>query len=101
MYHVPPILQCIYGRSDEGGANGGGKEGSNIYERVQITWPLVEVCRRRGLKVNAGKSMVVVLNGEEGFECKISVDGVRLEHVSVFKNWRYVLDESGTDEAVS
>ena len=29
----------------------------------------VEVCRRRGLKVNAGKSKVMVLNGEEGLEC--------------------------------
>ena len=27
----------------------------------------VEVCRRRGLKVNAGKSKVMVLDGEE--EC--------------------------------
>ena len=35
------------------------------------------VCRRRGLKVNAGKTKVMVLNGEEG--C--------------------VLDESGSDEA--
>ena len=26
----------------------------------------VEVCRRRGLKVNAGKSKVMVLGGEEG-----------------------------------
>ena len=25
-----------------------------------------EVCRRRGLKVNAGKSEVAILNGEEG-----------------------------------
>ena len=25
-----------------------------------------EVCRSRGLKVNAGKSKVIVLNGEEG-----------------------------------
>ena len=30
---------------------------------------LVEVCRR-GLKVNAGKSKVMVLNGEEGLECE-------------------------------
>ena len=28
----------------------------------------VEVCRRRGLKVNAGKSKVMVLNGEEGLK---------------------------------
>ena len=26
----------------------------------------VEVCRRRGLKVNAGNSKVIELNGEEG-----------------------------------
>ena len=26
----------------------------------------VEVCRKRGLKVNAGKSKVMVMNGEEG-----------------------------------
>ena len=30
---------------------------------------LVEVCRRRGLKVNAGKSKVMVLGGEEGLGC--------------------------------
>ena len=29
---------------------------------------LVEVCRRRDLKVNAGKSKVMVLGGEEGLE---------------------------------
>ena len=29
---------------------------------------LIEVCRRRGLKVNAGKSNVMVLGGEEGLE---------------------------------
>ena len=29
----------------------------------------VEVCRRRGLKVNAGKSKMMVLGGEEGLEC--------------------------------
>ena len=44
----------------------------------------VEVCRR-GLKVNAGKSKVMVLNGEEGLECEVSVDEIQLEHVSEFK----------------
>ena len=39
------------------------------------------VCRRRGLKVNAGKSKVMVLGGEEGLECEGCVDGIRLEHV--------------------
>ena len=53
------------------------------------------MCRRRGLKVNAakskvgiisqraahkalyhGKSKVMVLNGEEGFECEVHVDGI-------------------------
>ena len=33
-------------------------------------------------------------------ECKIYVDGMQLEHVSEFKYLGYVLDESGTDEAV-
>ena len=35
--------------------------------RMMVGW-LVEVCRRRGLKFNAGKSKVMVLNGEEGLE---------------------------------
>ena len=32
---------------------------------------LIQVCRRRGLKVNAGKSKIMVLNGEEGLECEV------------------------------
>ena len=39
----------------------------------------IEVCRRRGLKANAGKSKVFVLNGETGLECEVHVDGIRLE----------------------
>ena len=57
----------------------------------------VEVCRRRGLKVNACKSMVMVMNGEEGLECKVHVDRVRLEHESEFKYLGWVLDEANTD----
>ena len=34
----------------------------------------VEVCRRRGLKVNANKSKVMVLGGEERLECEIGHD---------------------------
>ena len=41
-----------------------------------------EVCRRRGLKVKAGKSKVMILSGEEGLECESHVDGICLEHVS-------------------
>ena len=59
----------------------------------------VEVCRRRGLKVSAGKSKVMVQNGEKGMECEVCVDGMRLKHVSEFKYLRCVLDESGADEA--
>ena len=56
-----------------------------------------EVCRRRGLKVNADKSKVLVLNSEEGLEYEIHVDGMCLEHVSEFKYLGCVLDKSGTD----
>ena len=45
----------------------------------------VEVCRKRDLKVNAGKSKVMMLKGEEGLECEICGDGMLLEHVSEFK----------------
>ena len=45
----------------------------------------VEVCRRRGLKVNANESKVIVLNGEEEFECEPRVGGIRLENVPEFK----------------
>ena len=56
----------------------------------------VELCSRRGLKVNAGKSKRKV-DGEEGLECEVHVDGIRLEHVSEFKYFGCVLEESGTD----
>ena len=55
----------------------------------------VDVCRRRSLKVNSSKSKV--LNGEEGLECKVHVDGILLEDVSEFKYLGCVLDESSTD----
>ena len=32
----------------------------------------VEMCRRRGLKVNAGKSKVM-LSGEKGLECEVCI----------------------------
>ena len=51
-----------------------------------------EVCRR-GLKVNAGNSKVMVMNGEEGLECGVHIDGIRLAHVSEFKCLGCVLDE--------
>ena len=41
----------------------------------------------------------MVLNGEEGLECEVHEDGIRLEHVSKFKYFGCVLDESDTDVA--
>ena len=61
--------------------------------KVMIGW-FVEVCRRRRLKVNAGKSRVMVMNGKEGLEYEVYVDGIRLEHVFEFKYLGCVLDES-------
>ena len=48
---------------------------------MMVGW-FAEVCRRRGLKINAGRSKVMVLNGEEGLECEVHLDGICLEHVS-------------------
>ena len=58
-----------------------------------------EECRRRGLKVNAGKSKVMILNGEEGLECEVYADGIRLEHILELINLGCILNESGTDGA--
>ena len=52
------------------------------------------MCRRRGLKVNAGKRKVMVM------KCDFHVDVICLE--SIFSELKYlgcVLDESGTDGA--
>ena len=93
MYHVPFTLQCIYGRSDEGVENEGGEEGrewrlpGHLYaddlvlcgeseeDLREIVGRFIEDCRRRGLKVNAGKSKVKLLGGEEGLECEVCVNG--------------------------
>ena len=39
----------------------------------------VEMCRRRGLKVYAGKRKVMSLCGEEGLECEVCLSGIRLK----------------------
>ena len=98
---MPLVVQCIYGWNDEGGENGDGKGGGVSFLEDGKEWRLpgplyadnlvicgeskedlramveqfAEVCRRRGLKVNAGKSKVMVLNREEGLECKFHIDG--------------------------
>ena len=38
----------------------------------------VEMCRRRRLKVSAGKVKVMVMNGEEGLECEAGIHGRRV-----------------------
>ena len=60
---------------------------------------LFDGCRRRELKVNAGKSKVIILNREEGLKCEVHVDGIPLEHVLEFKYLGCVLGESGTNGA--
>ena len=57
-----------------------------------VGW-FAEECRRRGLRVNAGKSKVMVLNGEEGLACEVHIDGIHLEHVLEFKYLGCFLDE--------
>ena len=43
---------------------------SEEYLRVTVG-RFVEACRIRGLKVNAAKSKMMVLGGEEGLECEV------------------------------
>ena len=54
-------------------------------ESEEDLWAMVrwfaEVCKR-SLKVNAGKSKVMVLGGEEGLESEVCIDGICVEHVS-------------------
>ena len=57
------------------------------------------MCKKRGLKVNAGKVKVMVLEGKMGLECDVCVDGIRLEYMLKFKYLGCVLDELGIDEA--
>ena len=50
--------------------------GESVEDLRAIAGCFIEVCRRRGLKVNAGKSKVMVLGGEEGLECEVCIDGI-------------------------
>ena len=75
---------------------------AEVYKRPCVMRPMVgrfvEVCRRRELKINADKTKVMVLNGEEGLEFGVHVDGIRLKHFSEFKYLGCAL-ESVTDGA--
>ena len=52
----------------------------------------------RGLKINTGKSKVMVLNGKEQLECEVHIDGIRLL-LEQFKYLGCILEKSGTDGA--
>ena len=64
--------------------------GESEEEMKALVGRFSEVCRRRGLKANAGKSKVMVLNGDEGLECEVYIGMIHLEHVSEFKYLEYV-----------
>ena len=89
MYHVPLAVKCIYGCSNEGDKNEDGMEGRELglpgllyaddlvlcgesEEFLRAMVGILLVCRRRGLKDNAGKSKVM-LNRKEGLKCEIRV----------------------------
>ena len=64
-------------------------------ELRMVVEQFVQVCRRRRRKVNASKSKVIAMNGEEGLECEVHVAGTHLEHVpcsgyQVTISWRDV-----------
>ena len=70
------------------------------YVSVCTCEPLKEKIKERKKKkdkeeniLNAGKCKVMLLNGEEGLECQVHIDGVRLEHFSQFKYLGCVFDE--------
>ena len=54
----------------------------------------IEVYKKRGLKVNTGKSKVMILVRKEGLECEVYVGGIHLEHVSEFKYLGCVLEKN-------
>ena len=95
----------IYERDDGGDENGDVKEGREwrllglLYaddlvlcgeseENLRtVVGCFVEVFKRRGLKVNAGKSEVMVLGEEEGLKYEVCIDGIRLEHLQNLNTW--------------
>ena len=40
-----------------------------------IVGRFIKVYMRRGLKVNVGKSKVILIGGEEGLECEVCANG--------------------------
>ena len=87
MKHSAPSQSIDVHTRDEG-RNGKQKNNNKLEEDLTaIVGHFVQVCRRRGLKVNTSKRKVMVLGGEEEFGCDVCVDGIRLEHASEFNIW--------------
>ena len=84
-------FQCLYVKAVKMGMGRRGESEDCLASCMQMTWFCV-VCRKKtkgqwwdvlprcvgvgGLKVNAGKSNVMVLDGEERWEYKVWVDGM-------------------------
>lgn len=73
--------------------------GENESELKLMIESFDKVCIRRGMRVNADKSKVMVFGGEDGSVCDIRIGGVRLEQVQSFKYLGSVLNVKGNDEA--
>ena len=86
MYHVP--LKFGMGKrgvrfQEEGRewklpgllyANGLVLCGESEEDQRAVVGRLIEVYSRKGLKVNAGKSKIILLGWEEGLECEVCVN---------------------------
>ena len=92
----PTPSQAIDAHIGDEEQNGKQKRNKKLEEDLRaMVGHFIQVYRRRGLKVNSSKRKVMVLDGEEGLECEVWVDGMRLEHASEFKYLWCVLCESG------
>ena len=72
MYMDAVLKEVKVDGEDGSKVSGGGKREEGL---TVMVWHFVEVCRK-GLKVNADMSKVMVLGNMEGFLCEIHVDGM-------------------------
>ena len=56
-------------------------------EDLRKWWDSLLRCVGEEDKVRAGKNKMMVLNGEDGLECEVYVDGFRLEHYQNLNIW--------------
>ena len=73
---------------------------SEIEEDLSVTIErIVDNGKEAGLKGNANKSEILVLESKEGSVCDFIRDGMLSEYVSQFRNLAFVLEESEKDGA--